>query len=266
MSKRNIRLDIAFDGANYSGWQRQTNSITVQGIIESKLSIITNDEIVIHGTGRTDSGVHALAMVANFTTSATMPAHSFKHALNSMLPGDVRITSSTEAATDFHARYSSTGKTYRYDFFTGSLQMPAERLYRTHVVPPFDVKPVITCLDYLVDTHDFTSFEASGSRDLTRTNGRGAVRTLFRAECVADADQPECFSFYFSGDGFLRRMVRNLAGTLFMVGAHRIDFKEFKAILTGKDRQLAGPTAPPHGLFLEQTHYENTPDIPEPGL
>jgi tRNA pseudouridine38-40 synthase len=89
---------------------------------------------------------------------------------------------------------------------------------------------------------------------------------MFRAECVVNAVQPECFSFYFSGDGFLRRMVRNLAGTLFMVGAHRIDFNEFKAILAGRDRQLAGPTAPAHGLFLIQVHFENTPDIPEPWL
>ena len=266
MSKRNIRLDIAFDGANFSGWQRQTNSTTIQGIIESKLSLITNEKIVVNGAGRTDAGVHALAMVANFTTSASMAAHSFQHALNSMLPGDVRIIDATEAAPDFHARYSSTGKIYRYDFFTGFLQMPAERLYRTHGTQPFDINPVHTCLNFLVDTHDFSSFEATGSRDLTQTNGRGAVRTMFRAECVADARQPECFSFYFSGDGFLRRMVRNLAGTLFMVGAHRIDFDNFKAILAGRDRQLAGPTAPAHGLFLVQAHYENTRHIPEPEL
>lgn len=257
MSKRNIRLDIAFDGANYSGWQRQTNSVTVQGIIEKKLSIITNEEIVIHGAGRTDAGVHALSMVANFTTSAAMAAHSFQHALNSMLPGDVRIIDATEAAPDFHARYSSTGKTYRYDFFTGSLQLPAERLYRTHIAPPFDINPVRVCLDYLVDTHDFSSFEATGSRDLTQTNGRGAVRTIFRAECLADAHQPECFSFFFSGDGFLRRMVRNIAGTLFMVGAHRMDFTKFKSVIAARDRQQAGPTAPVHGLFLVHVHYES---------
>ena len=255
MSKRNIRLDIAFDGANYSGWQRQTNSVTVQGIIENKLSIITNEKIVIHGTGRTDAGVHALAMVANFTTSVTMTAHSFQHALNSMLPGDVRIIEATEAAPDFHARYSSIGKTYRYDFFTGSLQMPAERLYRTHIAHPFDINPVNTCLDYLVGTHDFSSFEATGSRDLSQTNGRGAVRTIFRAECIADAHQQESFSFFFSGDGFLRRMVRNLAGTLFMVGAQRMDFIKFKSVLAAQDRQQAGPTAPAHGLFLVHVHY-----------
>ena len=255
MSRNNICLVIAFDGKDFCGWQRQPNDATVQGAIEDKLSIITNEEIVVNGAGRTDAGVHAMAMVANFTTSSTMAAHSFQHALNSMLPKDVRIIEATEAAPDFHARYDSIGKTYRYDFFTGSIQLPAERIYRTHVSPPFDINPVLPCLEYLVGVHDFTSFEASGSRDLTKTNGRGAERTLFRAECIVDPDQPENVSFYFKGDGFLRHMVRNLAGTLFIVGAHRMDFRKFKAILAAKDRQLAGPTAPAHGLFLEQVHY-----------
>ena len=255
MSEKNIRLLIAYDGTNYGGWQRQKNSPTIQGIIEDRLNVITSDETVVNGAGRTDAGVHALGMVANFKTSSSMAVESFQKALNSMLPSDVRIMEASKAAPDFHARYDSTGKTYRYDFFTGSIQPPAERLYRTHVPCSFKLNKVTGCLKGLVGSHDFSSFEASGSRDLTRTGGRGAVRTLLRTECVADPAQPEHFSLYFTGDGFLRHMVRNLAGTLFLVGSGRIDRGEFTTILAGKNRGLAGPTAPACGLFLEQVHY-----------
>lgn len=255
MSEKNIRLLIAYDGTNYGGWQRQKNSPTIQGIIEDKLSVITSEETVVNGSGRTDAGVHALGMVANFKTSSGMAAESYQKALNSMLPRDVRILKVGEAAPDFHARYDSTGKTYRYDFFTGSIQPPAERLYRTHVPCSFKLSIIIDCLKVLVGSHDFSSFEASGSRDLTRTGGRGAVRTLLKAVCVADLAKPEYFSLYLTGDGFLRHMVRNLAGTLFLVGSGRIDREDFTTILAGKDRSLAGPTAPACGLFLEQVHY-----------
>ena len=217
--------------------------------------MITSEATVVNGSGRTDAGVHALGMVANFKTSSGMAAISFQKALNSMLPRDVRILKAGEAAPDFHARYDSTGKTYRYDFFTGSIQPPAERLYHTHVSCSFKLSKVTGCLKVLIGSHDFSSFEASGSRDLTRTGGRGAVRTLLRAVCVADPARPEHFSFYFTGDGFLRHMVRNLAGTLFLVGSGRIDRREFTTILAGQDRNLAGPTAPARGLFLEQVHY-----------
>jgi tRNA pseudouridine38-40 synthase len=194
-------------------------------------------------------------MVANFKTSSTMAPESFQKALNSMLPRDVRILKAGEAAPDFHARYDSTGKTYRYEFFTGSTQPATERLYRTHVSCPFELSKVTACLKDLVGSHDFSSFEASGSRDLPRATGRGAVRNLLRAVCVADPARPEHFSLYLTGDGFLRHMVRNLAGTLFLVGSGRIDRGEFATILARKDRSLAGPTAPACGLFLEQVHY-----------
>lgn len=256
MSRKNIRLLIAYDGTSYSGWQRQKNSPTIQGLIEEKLTVITNEETVVNGSGRTDAGVHAQGMVANFKTRSTMAVKSFQKALNSMLPRDVRITGADEAASVFHARYDSTGKTYRYDFFTGSIQSPTERLYRTHVPCSFKLNKVNACLKDLIGSHDFSSFEASGSRDLTRTAGRGAVRTLLEAVCVADLAHPEHFSLYLTGDGFLRHMVRNLAGTLFLVGSDHLDRNGFATILAGKNRNLAGPTAPAYGLFLEQVHYK----------
>ena len=257
MSQKNIRLLIAYDGTSYCGWQRQKNGPTIQGMIEDKLAVITNKKTVVNGSGRTDAGVHALGMVANFKASTTMTAQSFQNALNSMLPRDIRILEASESSPDFHARYDSTGKTYRYDFFTGSIQRPEERLYHTHISHPFELSKVTPCLKILIGSHDFSSFEAAGSRDLTRTGGRGAVRTLLKAECLTDPTRrPKHFSFSFTGDGFLRHMVRNIVGTLFLVGSGRIDINEFTSILSGRDRQLAGPTAPACGLFLEHVHFE----------
>jgi tRNA pseudouridine38-40 synthase len=173
-----------------------------------------------------------------------------------MLPKDIRILEAEEAAPDFHARFSAKGKTYCYDFFTGAIQSPVERLYRTHFPCSFIPDRVQPSLDLLLGTHDFSSFEAVGSRDRTLTTGRGAVRTLFLAQCRADPARPEHFSFRFRGDGFLRHMVRNLVGTLFQVGTGRLSIEQFAAVLTAKDREKAGPTAPACGLFLEQVHYE----------
>ena len=254
-----IALKIAYIGTEYHGYQIQPNVPTIEKELFrtlEELKIITDPKSARYtGSGWTDAGVHALGMVANFKTSSSMAAESFQKALNSMLPRDVRIMEVYEADPGFHARYDSTGKTYRYDFFTGSTQPPAERLYRTYVPCPFKSSKVTGCLKDLIGNHDFSSFEAIGSRDLTRTGGRGAVRTLLKAACIADPARPKHFSFYFTGDGFLRHMVRNMAGTLFLVGSGRIERKKFATILAGKDRSLAGPTAPACGLFLEQVHY-----------
>ena len=256
MPQRNIRLCIAYDGTCYKGWQRQRNGPSIQEALEEQLAVITRSEVVVNGAGRTDAGVHAQGMVAHFSTGVTMPAPAFAKALNSMLAKDIRILGAEEVALDFHARFSAKGKTYRYDFFTGPLQLPAERLYRTHLSCCFQPDLVQASLEHLVGTHDFSSFEAVGTRDRTRTEGRGAVRTLFQAECLADPARQGNFSLRFSGDGFLRHMVRNLAGTLIWVGTGRLSTEQFRTILAAKDRTKAGPTAPACGLFLEQVHYE----------
>jgi tRNA pseudouridine38-40 synthase len=256
MSRRNIRLRIAYDGTDFCGWQRQNNGPSIQGVLEEKLAVVTQEQVEVSGAGRTDAGVHAEAMTANFHTDAAMPAAAFQRALNSMLPKAVRILEAAEAAPDFHARFSAIGKTYRYDFFTGAVQNPAERLYRSHAPCVFVPERVRPCLELLLGSHDFSSFEAVGTRDRSKTEGRGAVRTIFQAECVADPARPEHFSFRFSGDGFLRYMVRNLVGTLIWVGAGRLNCEQFANILAGKDRKLAGPTAPACGLFLERVEYQ----------
>ncbi|MGX9726654.1 MAG: tRNA pseudouridine(38-40) synthase TruA [Candidatus Electronema sp. VV] len=255
MTQRNILLRVAYDGTDYCGWQKQENGPTIQGLLEDALARITKEATEVNGAGRTDAGVHAEGMTANFHTGAAMPTAAFQRALNSMLPKAVRIFEAAEAAPDFHARFSALGKTYRYDFFTGAVQLPAERLYRAHAPCVFMPGRVQPCLELLIGSHDFSSFEAVGTRDRSKTEGRGAVRTIFRAECVADPVRPEHFSFRFSGDGFLRCMVRNLAGTLLWVGAGKLSHEQLANILAAKDRRQAGPTAPACGLFLEQVEY-----------
>ncbi len=253
--QRNIRLLIAFDGTNYKGWQRQADVPTIQGVVEERLAVMTGEPVCLHGAGRTDAGVHALGMVANFHTSCTIPAPGLQRGLNSLLPRDIRIMAVSEEEPGFHSRFSATGKTYRYDFCTAEVILPTARLYMAHRPCSLDVEIVRRCLQLITGSHDFSSFEATGSRDPAQQGGRGAVRTISEARCVPMAGQPGCWSLLFTGDGFLRHMVRNLAGTLIDAGRGRISASDFAAILAGRDRTLAGPTAPACGLFLVRVHY-----------
>ncbi len=252
---RNIRLLIAYDGGNYRGWQRQPQGETVQGELEKKLTLFCGEPISLHGAGRTDAGVHALGMVAHFHTTTAFPVVAFFKGLNSMLPHDIRILDAEEAADDFHSRYSALGKTYRYDFFTGPVQLPSTRLYRAHLPGTFDPARVAAGLELLIGTHDFSSFECTGSRNKNIIAGRGAVRTLFQVSCFPQLGAADCWSLRLTGDGFLRQMVRILAGTLIELGQGKRPPEGFAAILAAQDRSKAGPTAPACGLFLERLYY-----------
>jgi len=257
--QRNIRLTIAFDGTSYSGWQRQKNAPTIQGAIEQCLSVMTGTPVTLHGAGRTDAGVHALAMIANFKTGSAIPCHGLRDGLNSMLAKDIRILAANEVDPDFHSRYSATGKVYRYTLFTGAVQLPTLRLYAAHYPVTLDPEMITSALDLIVGTHDFSSFEGSGSRDTSAQSQRGAVRTLYRADFSASPQFPDTWSFHFTGSGFLRHMVRNLVGTLLEVGCGRIGFDEFTSILLMRDRTQAGPTAPACGLTLKEVLYGSLP-------
>ncbi len=253
MEPRNIKLVIGYDGTGFSGWQRQKRGEkTIQGTIETCLNRMTCSEITLHGAGRTDAGVHAEGMVAHFHTTASITPSGFLQALNSMLPGAIRIFQADEVDRDFHSRFSARKKTYRYAIFTGSVQPPNIRLYSLHVKTDLKVDRITQALSYLVGTHDFSSFENSGTRDKHATSGRGAVRTLYRASLHQREEQ---ILLEFTGDGFLRNMVRNIVGTALDCGRGRLTPDQFKKILTAKDRTCAGPTAPPHGLSLVKVFY-----------
>ncbi|MGB3211650.1 MAG: tRNA pseudouridine(38-40) synthase TruA [Desulforhopalus sp.] len=251
---RNIKLVIAYDGTDFSGWQRQRHDRTIQGEIERCLSQMTREQINLHGAGRTDRGVHARGMVANFTTGSAISSKDILQGLNSMLPGAIRIYSAQDIDPDFHARFSAISKQYQYTIHTGKVQPPHLRLYSVHVTYKMDLPAIRNCLEMLEGTHDFSSFENSGSRDKSDCSGRGAVRTISRSELIEIP--PDQLIFNFAGDGFLRNMVRNFMGSLLEVGRGKLSPENFSEILNAKDRTMAGPTAPAHGLFLVEVFYQ----------
>lgn len=252
---RNIKLIIAYDGSEFSGWQRQLHVTTIQGEIERCLCQITQEKVSLHGAGRTDAGVHAEGMVAHFVTATSTSCDGFLCGLNSMLCTAIRILTVSETSSDFHARFAATGKHYIYSVFTGRIHLPNQRLYALHVTAKLHLDTIRYCLRLLEGSHDFSSFENTGSRDKNKTSGRGAVRTIYRAACIEkDSDILE---FHFIGDGFLRHMVRNMMGTILETGKGKYSVTEFNNILTAKDRSLAGTTAPAHGLTLKEVFYQN---------
>ena len=254
---RCIRLLVAFDGSGYQGWQRQAHGPTVQGELERGLATLCGHPVTVHGAGRTDAGVHALGMVAHCHPASTIPVVAFCKGLNSLLPADIRILEATEAEAGFHSRFDAWGKTYRYDFCTAPVQLPSTRLYTAHRPGGFDPALIMPALATLVGTHDFSSFERSGSRDREATHGRGAVRTLHRADCAPHPALPDFWSIRLTGDGFLRQMVRIISGTLIEMGQSKRNATEMATILAARDRTRAGPTAPACGLFLETIYYHD---------
>lgn len=250
---RNIKLTIAFDGTGYGGWQRQKERPTIQGEIEQRLQLITNSSVSLNGAGRTDAGVHARGMIANFHTEATIPCPILTRGLNGLLPRAIRILEACETSPDFHARFSARSKTYTYSLFTGLIQLPMHCLYTVHSPHLQQLERIQPCLEKISGTHDFSSFEATGSRDLKAPSLRGAVRTIY--EATFSQTGPEMYQFQFRADGFLRHMVRNLVGTLLEAGKGRRSVLEFEQILLSRQRSAAGPTAPAHGLVLEKICY-----------
>jgi tRNA pseudouridine38-40 synthase len=250
---RNIKLLLAFDGTGYAGWQKQKSEKTVQGVIEERLHIMTGEMACLHGAGRTDAGVHALGMVANFVTETEIPCPGFVKGLNSLLPTDIRILEAVEVEAGFHARRSARAKTYWYDLTNGPVQLPTERLYCTHVFAELDFTAIRAGLLQVTGTHDFSSFEGSGSRD-HEISGRGAERTIFEAS-LKTMRAGTYHRFVITGDGFLRHMVRNIVGTMLQIGQGRLASSEVADILAVRDRSAAGPTAPARGLLLKEVLY-----------
>ena len=253
IEKRNIKLLLAYDGTAYAGWQKQKSEKTIQGVLEEKLQVMTGEHSCLHGAGRTDAGVHALGMVANFETGAGIPCSAFIKGLNSMLPSDIRVLAACEVAADFHARRNARGKTYWYNLSSGPVQLPTERLYCVHIFGELDIEAMRLGLTNMLGTHDFASFEGAGSRD-QEFPGRGAVRTIMAADLETAVGEKR-LRLIITGDGFLRHMVRNIVGTLLEVGKGRLAQSDIATLLAARDRSLAGPTAPAHGLFLKEVLY-----------
>jgi len=250
---RNIRLLIAYDGTDFHGWQVQPNAPTIQGEIEKRLALMHTHPVTLHGAGRTDAGVHAAGMVAHFHTEKPIQPQVFAKGLNSMLPGSIRILHATEENQGFHSRFSATGKTYIYSIHNGAIMMPCDRLYRVHIRSELDFSTMHECLKIITGSHDFASFETSGSRDPSHPKGRGSIRTI--SDASLSHENVDFFHFSLTGDGFLRHMVRNIVGTVLEVGLGRRTIAGFRQAILSCKRSEAGATAPAYGLMLKKIYY-----------
>lgn len=250
---RTLRLTVQYDGTDYVGWQRQAAGTSIQGLLEDALVPIEKGRVVVHGAGRTDAGVHALGQVASVSLAAGIPAERLARALNAVLPTAVRVSAATEAAADFHARFDATGKVYEYRFLNGPYASPFLRRYALHVQPSLDIDAMRTAALTLIGEHDFAAFQAAGSDVHT------SIRTVRRLEWRGGGGPEEPLVMTVEGDGFLRHMVRNIAGTMLEVGLGRQPAAAMAGILASRDRSRAGRTAPPHGLVLREVLYSQQP-------
>ncbi|OXT06214.1 tRNA pseudouridine(38-40) synthase TruA [Thermoanaerobacterium thermosaccharolyticum] len=243
---RNIVLVIEYDGTNYHGWQIQKNVVTIQETITKAIKKITNEDVDLIGSSRTDAGVHALHQVANFKTCTNIPTSKIPNALNSVLPADIVIKDAFEADMDFHSRYSAKGKRYKYIIYNRRFSSPILKNYSWHISKSLDVEKMRESLKYLEGTHDFSAFKASGS------SVKSPVRTVRDISLKKNGFNVE---FEIEADGFLYNMVRIIVGTIVDVGLGKINPIDVKEILDSKNRCMAGKTAPPQGLFLTKIYY-----------
>jgi tRNA pseudouridine38-40 synthase len=250
---RILKLIIEYDGTDYVGWQRQPVGRSIQGLLEDALAAFEGGPVTVHGAGRTDAGVHALGQVASVAVTATHDTDAFQRGLNAVLPLDVRVTDVTDAPAGFHARFSAVAKTYEYRIVNASFVSAFQHRFAWHVAGRLDAGKMRAAAATLAGTHDFAAFQGAG------TAVHSTVRTIHRI-AVRDGggfDRPLVVEV--EGDGFLRHMVRNIAGTLVEVGFGRWPVDRVFAILESRDRMLAGPTAPPAGLFLVEVRYSAHP-------
>ena len=254
---RRIHLTVEYDGTNYAGWQRQSNALAVQQVIEEALARLTGERVVLHGASRTDAGVHAPGQCAHFDTDSRIPGEKFSYAVNTMLPPDIRIRHSQEVPEGFHARFSARGKRYRYLFYDAPHAGALNRLTHAHSIYPLDDGRMRREALALLGTHDFAAFAASGSVV------RDTVRTLWRADVTRNGND---VMLIVEGNGFLYNMVRIIAGTLRDIGSGKLESGALaRAIDTGNRLDL-GVTAPAHGLTLMEVFYTlpDTRGIPVP--
>ncbi|WP_020585871.1 tRNA pseudouridine(38-40) synthase TruA [Desulfobacter curvatus] len=244
---KNFKIVVAYDGTNFFGWQRQADKPTIQGELERILSMILNQDIKIHGSGRTDAGVHARAQVAHFHAETRLTPDIIQKGVNSLVSAPIVIHDCRLADPDFHAQYHVRSKEYRYYILNREPPTAIGRDYLWHVKPVLNIDAMNQCCKYLVGEHDFKAFENTGSpRSST-------VRTIFSASWT---EKPyDRLEFCICATGFLKNMVRNIVGTLKDAGAGRISPAMFNQILCSRERSLAGATAPARGLFLHQVNY-----------
>lgn len=246
---RNIKLIVQYDGTNYHGWQVQSEDDTVQGrVIEALRKMLNGFPVKCVGASRTDAGVHALGQVVSFQIprQITITEMSFYRGLNSLTPDDIIITDIQETSSEFHARFDARGKTYCYQILNALHGSIYHRRFSWHIRKPLQIAAMREASRCLLGCHDFKSFQASSCGAET------SIRTVYAIHIIQQKHVIRCF---IKANAFLHRMVRNIVGTLVEVGTGKRSPYEVARILHGKDRTLAGMTAPAHGLFLMKVHY-----------
>lgn len=244
---RNIALTIEYDGSNYSGWQRQDNSSSIQEEIEKAIYLITGNSVNLIASGRTDSGVHALGQVANYIDSSTIPSDRLKYAINTKLPADISIKNSYEVDKNFNARYDAKRKTYLYIIENIDVKNPLLLRRTMHIRGKVDIDKMVEQSRYLVGTHDFTSFYK-----IEKNNPKNPTRTIYDLQIKKFNDS--IIFIEITADGFLYNMVRIIVGTLVDISKGKIK-SDIKSILSAKDRAFAGITAQSSGLYLKNVEY-----------
>jgi tRNA pseudouridine38-40 synthase len=240
---RRIRIDVAYDGSRFHGWQAQPGLPTIQGTLEEILKGIEGAYVHVAGSGRTDAGVHALNQVAAFSLKNPIPVQNLCRAVNRLLPHAIRVLSAEEVHADFHPRFHAQAKTYEYRIFRGGVCSPFEWPYVLHFPFRLAEDRMVRLARVFEGEHDFTAFAASDDRD---AEGKSKVRRVFSSVLEAGTDH---MIYRVRGSGFLKHMVRNLVGTLLEAGKGNI---EDLTVLPPK----TGPTAPAKGLFLVKVEYE----------
>ncbi|GMO11511.1 MAG: tRNA pseudouridine(38-40) synthase TruA [Treponemataceae bacterium] len=255
---RNILITLSYDGTDFAGWQKGAKNAagtplrTVQGELEASLATIHGSATVVNGSGRTDSGVHALAQAANFVSpNDNIPVRNYVTALNSLLPHDIRIHDSREVPPDFHARFSAKNRTYKY-FLQSAMPSAHEMRYVWHIRRSPDIATLNDMASVLLGEHDMSSFCASG--DMSRSKNRFVKKASFSI-VPAQAIYDEKICFEICANAFLWNMVRTITGTLIEAEKKGFDRTYFATVLQKKDRTKAGITAPPQGLFLSEVVF-----------
>ena len=241
-----FKLTLEYDGTNYHGWQVQPNVPTIQRALEAAIKQVAQHEVNVIGAGRTDAGVHALAQVAHFSTTARLTAEEWLRALNGLLPPDVAVLAVEEVSETFHARYSAKSKLYRYHLLTRPHRSALSRSKVLHYPYPLDLTAMQEASRALIGTHDFSSFQGSP------TDTENPICTISRLEIERFGDE---IRFEVEANRFLKQMVRAIVGTLLEVGRGKLRAGDVAGILAAKDRTKAGPTAPAHGLYLVRVDY-----------
>lgn len=247
---RTIRLRLAYDGSGFHGWQVQPGLLTVQQTLSDAVLAVTGEQVIVHGSGRTDAGVHALGQVAHLRLRCRLPVANLQRALNARLPANVRVLEASDAAPAFHARHAASNKLYRYRIYREEVCPPFLARYVYHHPYPLDENAMIAAAPAWQGRHDFRSFAATPEKGAAAP--ASTVRTVRRSELARVGAE---LVYEIEGQGFLHHMVRNIVGFLLEIGRGARRAGEIGAVLAARSRAAAGPTAPAQGLYLVRVDY-----------